>query len=580
MPLKPLPVPDLGDTLQRLLATARPMLDDAAYEDTSRAVAAFEQHEGPGLQRALREFAEHEARAGRSWLSREWLEGYLAARTPLPLTSSVAFQLTGDFGPPGADRAAGLLHRAASIHLQQVRGETPQEMDPRGHEVDMRQWDCLRGGVRHPRAGTDEIRRPPVAAAAAEMGVLYRGRLYAAPISDAAGQPLTPQDFVRTLHHVLAAGRDAPEPPLPFGALSYLGSDVAAGALDELTAVGENATVYERVTRMVFMVHVLDEAAETAHHLERAAFEVGHAWAYKPLTYEVCLADEWLALHVEHSSVDGATILAIVSRLQRVEPPRRATGGHRRGEGITPPEPVTWQLPEDLTRRLCSRVAQYRRAAARYGVHPVFVPRPRPEKLGIKMSNDAVQQRILLYARVATYGRARSVYEAVDVREYRAGRTECLRPVTEQAVGFVTALHEGRATAEQFRTALDAHRDRVKACKAGRGVDRHLLGLELMARRAGRVPAFFRVPALGAIRRDFLSTTSIGGPDPIVRFAFAPTTEEGFGVSYTTRADGYEFCVIHHRDTSEDLEGFARHITEGAARLWEFAVREFATHPE
>ena len=113
-------------------------------------------------------------------------------------------------------------------------------------------------------------------------------------------------------------------------------------------------------------------------------------------------------------------------------------------------------------------------------------------------------------AQHATYGRVRGVYEAVDMREYQAGRTECLRPVTPEAAAFVRALHEGHATEELFRAALDAHRGWVKACKSARGVDRHLLGLAMMAERTGETSAFFESPALAAVRHDFLSTTSIG----------------------------------------------------------------------
>lgn len=319
---------------------------------------------------------------------------------------------------------------------------------------------------------------------------------------------------------------------------------------------------------MVFVVHLLDDAADPAQRLERVAFEVGHAWVYKPLTYEVCLADDWLGLHLEHSCVDGATLLAALTRMQRVVPPGEGDQEGDQGGCAAPPEPLDWQLPEDLVRRLRAAVADYRREAASYRVRTVFVPRPRPETLGVKVSDDAAQQLILLLAQLTTYGRVRSVYEAVDMREYQAGRTECLRPVTTQAVALVTALREGRATAEQFRAALDAHREWVKACKAGRGIDRHLLGLELMAERTGRACPFFRIPALAAIRRDFLSTTSVGGPDPIRRYAFAPTTEDGFGIAYTTHPDGYEFGVIHRRDT--ESEAFARNLPGAARRLWEF----------
>ncbi|RKQ35280.1 choline/carnitine O-acyltransferase [Kocuria tytonis] len=577
MTVKPLPVPPLEDTLSRFLTAAEPLVDPETLERTREQTERFASEEGPRLQAALEEFARAEDAEGRSWLSREWLNGYLTVRTPLPLTTSVGFQITGDYGAPGLGRAAELVYRAASVHLRQVRGETPQEVDPRGNPVSMTQWECLTGGVRHPRPERDEIRRPGWAASssgagtggapaadAAEIGVIHRGRLYALPVSTGDRRPVPLRTVAEGLRAVLE--RDEPrETELPFGALSYLGSEAAAPLLDRLTGNPHNAEVYERLTRMLFVVHLVEARAELEEHLERAAFEVGHAWAYKPITYEVCLEDDWLAMHVEHSTVDGATILAVAGALQEVAVPEEAPL-----PDAPAPSALTWDLTSGLRADLVTAVAAYRAEAAMLGVHRVVVPRPHRAELPFRISDDAAQQLVMLLAQLATYGRVRGVYEAVDMREYRAGRTECLRPVTPQAVAFVRALHEHTATEGLFTAALDAHRDWVKACKSARGVDRHLLGLALMARELGEPSEFLASPALAAVRHDFLSTTSIGGPDAIVRYAFAPTTPEGFGVTYTAGTDGYEFCVNHRRDTSEDLEGFAHNLAAAADTLWEF----------
>lgn len=579
MSVKPLPVPPLGETLQRFLTAAEPLVDAETLAATRTEVRRFGSEEGPRLQAALEGFARSEDAEGRSWLSCQWLDGYLTVRTPLPLTTSVGFQITGDFGAPGVGRAAELVYRAASVHLRQVRRETPQEVDPRGNPVDMTQWECLEGGIRHPLPERDEIRRPgwaasssphrettaePAPAAVPEIGVIHRGRLYALPIGTPQLKPLPLRSVAEALRAVVE--RDEPrETELPFGALSYLGGEVAAPLLERLTGVEHNREVYERLTRMLFVVNVVEACAEVVEHLERSAFEVGHAWAYKPITYEVCLEDDWLAMHVEHSTVDGATILAVVGALQEVtipdeEPPAETPA----------PRALTWELDAPLREELVAATAAYRSEAALLGVHRVFVPRLHRAERPFRISDDAAQQLIMLLAQVATYGRPRGVYEAVDVREYQAGRTECLRPVTPQAVSFVRALHEGTATAEQFTAALDAHRAWVKACKRAHGVDRHLLGLATVAATLGEESPFFELPALAALRRDFLSTTSIGSSDRIVRYAFAPTTPEGFGVTYTTHTDGYELCVNYRRDTSEDLEGFAHNLPAAAETLWEF----------
>ncbi|MBD2763185.1 choline/carnitine O-acyltransferase [Kocuria sp. cx-116] len=565
MSAKPLPVPELNATLDRFLTTVRPLVDDASYGETVEATESFRSQHGPHVQADLEEFARDQNAAGNSWLAEDWLRGYLMTRTSLPLTSNVGFQITGDFGAPGLGRAAEMVYRAARVHLQQVRGETPQEVDPRGNDISMEQWRCLEGGLRHPAEEVDEIIRPELSAAEREIGVIHRGRLYAVRISDADGQPLSLRTVAESLRSVIDGAEATAEPEPPFGTLSYLGSEKAAPLLEELTENPHNADIYDRITRMIFMVNVLDAQAEVVEHLERSAFEVGHAWAYKPLTYEVCLADDWLAIHVEHSTVDGATILAAVARMQELAIPEEPVAPE-----IADPEPLTWELRDSLRSTLLEELTAYRREAALHGVHRVFVPRPHKAELPFSISDDAAQQLIMLFAQWATYNRVRSVYEAVDMREYQAGRTECLRPVTSEAMEFVAALQAGEATLEQFQAALDAHRGWIKACKSAHGIDRHLLGLQYAAERNGMDMSFFQNPGLKIMQRDFLSTTSIGGPEQIVRYAFAPTTPEGFGMTYTRLSDGYEFCINYRRDTSEDLEGFARNLTVGAEKLWEF----------
>lgn len=567
MSVKPLPVPELDATLDRFLTTVRPLVDDVTYGETVEATEVFRTQHGPSVQAGLEEFARDQNAAGNSWLSQDWLSGYLMTRTSLPLTSNVGFQITGDFGAPGLGRAAELVYRAASVHLQQVRGETPQEVDPRGNDISMEQWRCLEGGLRHPATEIDEIIRPELSAAEREIGVIHRGRLHAVPISDADGQPLSLRTLAETLRSVIDGAEATAEPEPPFGTLSYLGSEKAAPLLEEVTENPHNADIYDRITRMIFMVNLLDAQAEVVEHLERSAFEVGHAWAYKPLTYEVCLADEWLAIHVEHSTVDGATILAAVARMQELAIPEEPVALER-----PEPELLTWALSDSLRSALLTELAAYRREAALHGVHRVFVPRPHKAELPFRISDDAAQQLIMLYAQLATYNRVRSVYEAVDMREYQAGRTECLRPVTSEAVEFIAALQAGEATLERFQAALDAHRDWIKTCKSAHGIDRHLLGLQYVSERNGVDTDFFTNPGLATMRRDFLSTTSIGGPEQIVRYAFAPTTPEGFGMTYTRLPGGYEYCINYRRDTSEDLEGFARNLTVGAEKLWEFVL--------
>lgn len=562
-----LPVPDLDTTLRRFLEATGPLTSEPARAGIEASVEDFSRTDGPLLQEKLREFADSEAERGQSYLSEAWTDGYLEARTPLALTSNVGFQIVGDFGAPGSGRAAQLIYRAAAIHLAEVRGETPQEVDGRGTEVDMRQWECLRGGTRHPQADRDEVRFPETAAAGSEIGIVHRGRMFAVGIADEEGQPVSVDSLRDALQRLIAesdSGEGAGGPVLPFTAVSYLGSGTAAGLLEELTASPRNAQVYERLTRLLFVVSLMDEPADNLDHLHRMAFEPDQTWIYKPVTYDVCLADDWMGIHFEHSTADGATVRAAISRMQELEVPSAGPAAELVYEELA------WETGEELRHRVEEELEDYRRQAENLHLQRIKVPRISTAGLEFKVSDDALQQFILLYAQLAVYGKARSVYEAVDMREYQAGRTECLRPVTAEAVEFIGSLVAGAAGAGQFTAALDKHREWVKACKSGQGIDRHLLGLELTARRTGTRPAFFDGDALRTLRHDFLSTTSLGNPDAMSRYAFAPTTPEGFGVGYVNHPDSYEFTVSYWGSSAENPQGLLRGIEDGGRALGAF----------
>src|SRR5699024_11619682 len=87
------------------------------------------------------------------------------------------------------------------------------------------------------------------------------------------------------------------------------------------------------------------------------------------------------------------------------------------------------------------------------------------QQLPYEISPDTIAQMILMIAQQLTYGHIRAHYQSCDMRHFRAGRTEAIRPVSLEAVHFVTNLLANRATAAQFKAALSAHRKWIIAAK-------------------------------------------------------------------------------------------------------------------
>lgn len=579
-----LPVPPLEHTAANYLRAVRPLVDDDALARTTSLVADFVASDGPACQAELEAFAAQENAAGRSWLSEAWLAGYLTVRTPVALTTNATLRMRigdRDAHPAGRDGgldwAADAVYRLAWVHLAYLRGELAAETTPRGEPVCPTQREVLAGGLRHPRAdGPDEMHPGDPSPASREIGVLVEDRYVAAPISDDAGRPL-PRAQVRAL--LAAALREAPSAESGFTTVSSLGSELAAPLLAELLTDPGNAATYERLTQALFLVRLDDGDDSTVEQLRRGAFEPGQAWAYKTFTYQLGLGDGFAATHMEHTAIDGGTLKAVVAAAQQVpDEPSGATDEIDSGAGSVAIEPLTWRLTAQQRDRLALEAARYARAAADHRLELVRVDAPRTDHLSFRVSDDAVQQWLFLYAQFATYGRIRSTYESVDMRHMQAGRTECLRAITPEAVALVSALLPGSASsgsagetdkAALVDAALAAHKRWVQDCKTGQGIDRHLLGLRLAAGRLGRRPALFDDPTLTTLGTDFLSTTSLGDQSQISWVAFAPTSPGGLGIYYSLVPGGYEFLVSHRAGDTESYEAFVANLRAGAAALRE-----------
>lgn len=591
--LKPLPVPPLNDTLDSYSYALSAVLSGEELEHAREVVENFRTGAGPQLDEKLRERASEREAAGTNWLSDEWYSSYLTTRSPLPLSTNVGFQIAlpaaedadDSAGPGGIDRAVEFIRRAATVHLAAAAGETPEDVDGRGNRITMNQWFVYAGGLRHPQAEEDTIIPTELGGASREIGVFVDGRLFALPISDGNGEIASASALRAGLEQVQKLARSGEAAAFDFNAPSLLGSETLADLLPTIVEQGDNSATYDRLRDMLFTVELQDVELQDvdneapgksdAERIREATFAPRGAWTYKPLSYQISLNSDWIAVHVEHSCQDGATLVTAVTRMQNAE----------LGDGAdiqAAPEELTWELDGAATQAVKAHLDSFNAAAAKLDTDIITVPHSLPADLPFKISRDASAQLTMHIAQQLTYGRVRAVYEAVDMREFRAGRTECLRAATPEAVAFAQKLIDATATPDDLQDALNAHRGWVKRCKSGNGFDRHIQMMATIyaadeanadAGSTGTADAFFTDTAATAARRDFLSTTSIGGANQIVRYCFAPTLPEGFGISYTPLPEDAEFCVSWNTDTAEKPEEFRANIARASEMFWDFCAK-------
>lgn len=568
--LKPLPVPELDNSLDAYSHALEAVLEGDRLERAKGIVEDFRTGKGPELDAKLRERAAEREEQGVNWLHSEWYAGYLTVREPLALSTNVLFQidLPDKDMPVGMGRAVEFIQRAAAIHLQAAAGETPEDQDARGNRITMNQWFPYAGAIRHPEPGEDVIIQTELDATNREIGVFCNGKFFALQISDDEGKPASDKAIADALEKILEASQTE-EGTFDFNVPSLIGSGALAELLPDLLELGYNRAVYDRLANMLFTIDIVDdEMAGDREHFKRDTFAPRGAWLYKPMSYQISLRDHWIGLQVEHSCQDGATLVTAIKRMQSVILPAEASNTLTEIE----PQFLIWEINDELGAKLQQELDQTLAQADKFDVEIITVPHKQPAEMPFKVSRDASAQLTMSIAQELTYGHVRAVYEAVDMREFRAGRTECLRAATPEAVNFAKKLVAGKATSEDLESAINAHRGWVKRCKSGNGFDRHFQMLATVDEEAAANEPFFTDEDATAARRDFLSTTSIGGADQVVRYSFVPSLPEGFGIAYTPLPQDGEFCVSWNTGTAEKPEEFRANLGKASDMFWGFCA--------
>jgi carnitine O-acetyltransferase len=342
-------------------------------------------------------------------------------------------------------------------------------------------------------------------------------------------------------------------------------------------------------------------------------------------------------INFEHTSVDGHTVLRFASdvytdtilRFARSingqapslwastspDPAKRDPASF--GDVHTTPHKLEWSLvPELVTAlrfaetRLADLIGQNEFATLefeQYGKN--FIT-------SMGMSPDAFVQLAFQAAYYGLYGRNENIYEPAMTKAFYHGRTEAIRPVTDESVTFVQTFW-GNNPADQklatLRKACEKHVAVTRQSAKGQGHDRHLYALyciwqrtldeayydsssdalpssptsngrqspvvrpsspnkEQSPRRAsspsssnGQIHVTHAMPSIFAdagwdkANTTILSTSNCGNPS-LRHFGFGPTTADGFGLGYIIKDGSLSICASSkHRQTARfvaALEGY------------------------
>lgn len=577
-----LPVPDLDDTCRRYLEWVRPLLDDRAFAVTTEATEAFAGATGPGreLQRRLME------RASRpdvpNWLEPFWEDMYLSFRDSLVIHSSVFYALE-EREKEWSSRAASLVLGALAFWRKILEESFPPDME-RGEPLCMAQFRRVFGTTRVPCASRDVLRftADGNGKTAEHVVVLRRGRLFRVDLPDASSRSCCGSDeLAATFRDIDERCRSTPA-AFPVGVLTALPRERWAALRRRLAAIPGNEELLESVETALFAVCCDEAVPEDFSDLGAAllAGEAANRWYDKSVQF-VVFPDGGAGIVMEHAGTDGSVMVRLAAHLATEAPRREGASG-----GIRPAlRELRFAFDEDLLEeihRAAHAVEEHARSVCVRAWSFDAFGKERIKRAGV--SSDAFVQLALQLAQRRLFGVCRTTYQAVMTRRFLHGRTEAMRPVTSASVAFVdaVAMRNARTDAKNragtfallLRKAAACHVERVRLCKAGLGVDRHLWGLlQLAAAESLERPALYDDLGWRTLSRNTFSTSTTAA-DGLRLAGFGPVVEDGYGFRYLSYADRFHLFLSGWRHAPTALPSLQEALHEALEDLLGFLEAE------
>lgn len=587
-------------------------------------------------------------------------DSYLNYDNPVVLNLNPFFLLEDDPTPARNNqvtRAASLVVSA----LEFIRAVRKEELPPdmiKGTPLCMYQFSRLFGTARVPTEAGCQIEQDPNSK---HMVVMCHGQVYWFDVlDDNSDVIMTERDIAVNLQTIIDDAVKTPIQEAAKGAVGVLSTEnrkVWSGLRDVLTSEPEsnNADCLNIVDSALFAL-CLDyseptNVADLCQNMLCGTSEVKNGvqigtctnrW-YDKLQIIVCKNGS-AGINFEHTGVDGHTVLRFASdvytdtilRFARsingqapslwtsTSPDPSKRDPESFGDVNTTPRKLSWDMKPELSiavrfaeTRLADLIEQNEFQCLDFGTYGKnFIT-------SMGFSPDAYVQMAFQAAYYGLYGRVECGYEPAMTKVYLHGRTEAVRPVTEESVNFVQTFwgdNPIEKKLEALKAACQKHVSNTRTCAKAEGCDRHMYALYCVWQKyvdsmysdmssgesygtssprdalsdgegssnapdaavdvarpwrergdstgsrsrisQQELPLIFADSGWDKLNTTVLSTSNCGNP-ALRHFGFGPTSGDGFGIGYIIKDESISICVSSkHRQTKRFVAAMESYLLE------------------
>ena len=173
-----------------------------------------------------------------------------------------------------------------------------------------------------------------------------------------------------------------------------------------------------------------------------------------------------------------------------------------------------------------------------------------------RLSPDAFFIHLHRYQR--RHNKPAPTYEACSTRQYFHGRTETIRSCSPEANAWVRSVLDDQSHEEQRKAlaaATKAQGGLARSAAGGMGVDRHLLGLSVLASEGGMTESdeagkLFKDPIFSHSSTWALSTSNVSSPW-LDLFGFGAVCSHGYGLGYMITDDNIPIHITSWNENAD-----------------------------
>jgi carnitine O-acetyltransferase len=385
------------------------------------------------------------------------------------------------------------------------------------------------------------------------------------------GSGLSRSQLKRHLQQVVDLSNDSGNPDPPVGALTTENRSTWAVMRKKLIDEDEyNKVGVDRIEKALFVVCLDDEDPQNMDEHARLMFhgDGRNRWFDKSLQI-IVQKDGQLGPNVEHSRGETPTAIPLFDFAAADE--KKVENAPEPVERDLPPvSRIRWKLNAEIEKAIETACRNFDAMAADFDVKVFAFPTfGKGFAKSCNLSPDGFVQMALQLTSFKMYKRRVLTYETASTRLFYHGNTDTIRSCSLPSMEFVTAMQQSDFSAatkfDFLKKAVEAHVRYTRAAMAGKAVDRHLLGLRILAsENEPELPGIFTDKAYQMSWQ--LSTSQ--SPARRLVVGFAQASDDGYGVSYLVKENCLHFIITSkHSCPDTDSTRFAASLEHSLSEM-------------